>query len=253
MTWLSANWPLVVEYTIRHLALAVPATLVSVLVAVPLGLLAQRRPRLGGPLLTVAGLLYTLPSLPLLVVIPAIVGTQLRSPATMIIALAVYGTALLVRSAADAFGSVPRHVRQAAIATGMTPGRTFWGVDLPLALPVLIPGIRVMTVSTVSLVTIGALVGIHGLGSLLTDGFQRGILAEVVTGVLGTVLLALLLDGLWWLIGRLATPWLRTQRTQRTERLAGAGHAATGRLAVDPGAEQVAPGAEPAHGETGRP
>lgn len=213
MTWLGANWSLVLEHAGRHLALAVPAVLLSVLVAVPLGLLAQRRPRIGGPLLTLGSLLYTLPALPLLVVVPVVVGTPLRSPATMIVALTIYGTALLVRSAADAFGSVPDHVRRAAVATGMTPARTFWAVDLPLAMPVLIPGVRVMTVSTVSLVTIGALVGIHGLGSLLTDGFQRGIVAEVVVGVVGTVLLALLLDGLWWLAGRIATPWLRAGRT----------------------------------------
>ena len=209
MSWLAGNWPQVLDLTVAHLALAVPAILLSVLLAVPLGLLAQRRPRLGGPLLVAAGLLYTIPALPLLIVVPALIGTPLRSSATMITALTVYGTALLVRTAADAFASVDADVRRSAVAVGRTPAGIFWGVDLPLALPVLIPGIRVMTVSTVSLVTIGALIGVHGLGSLLTDGFQRGIIASVLTGIIATVVLALVLDALLVLGGRVLLPWTR--------------------------------------------
>ena len=217
MSWLAGNWPQVLDLTVAHLALAVPASLGSVLLAVPLGLLAQRRPRLGGPLLVAAGLLYTIPALPLLIVVPALIGTPLRSSATMITALTVYGTALLVRTAADAFASVDADVRRSAVAVGRTPAGIFWGVDLPLALPVLIPGIRVMTVSTVSLVTIGALIGVHGLGSLLTDGFQRGITAEVLVGVVATVVLALVLDALWQLVGHLLTPWRRAPRHRRRD------------------------------------
>jgi osmoprotectant transport system permease protein len=87
----------------------------------------------------------------------------------------------------------------------------FWRVDLPLALPVILAGVRVVTVSTISLATIGALVGIAGLGSLLTDGFQRGITSEVVVGILVTAILALALDGLLLLTGRILAPWRRAR------------------------------------------
>ncbi|WP_296140608.1 ABC transporter permease [uncultured Tessaracoccus sp.] len=212
MSWLLANWPRVLELTAQHLLLCLPAVVASVLVAVPIGRLAYRRPRVGEPLLEAATLLYAIPALPLLILIPALVGTPLRSPATMVIALTVYGVALLVRTAADAFASVDPRVRDAAVAIGNSPRSVFWRVDLPLATPVLLSGIRVVTVSTIGLVTIGALVGIPSLGSLLTDGFQRGITAEVATGVVATMLLALVLDLLLLGTERLLTPWAHARR-----------------------------------------
>ncbi len=157
MTWLTANWPQVIELALYHLMLSVPAILASVLIAVPAGRLAYRRPGIGGPLLSAASLLYAVPALPLLIIIPAVLGIPLRSAATMIIALTVYGVALLVRTAADAFTSVSPHVQDAAIAIGSSPHSVFWRVDLPLAVPVLLSGVRVTTVSTIGLVTIGAL------------------------------------------------------------------------------------------------
>lgn len=213
MKWLINNWEHVLDLLIQHLALSIPAVLIAVLVAVPIGRLAFKRPRIGEPILSASTLLYAIPSLPLLVIIPAVLGLSPRSPWVMVIALSLYGVALLVRSAADGFASVDRTVRQGAIAVGHSPMSVFWRVDLPLSLPVLIPGIRVVTVSTISLVTIGALIGVPSLGSLLTDGFQRGILASVLTGILATMALALTLDLLLQLIERLLTPWTRAVRT----------------------------------------
>ena len=213
MKWLINNWEHVLDLLIQHLALSIPAVLIAVLVAVPIGRLAFKRPRIGEPILSASTLLYAIPSLPLLVIIPAVLGLSPRSPWVMVIALSLYGVALLVRSAADGFASVDRTVRQGAIAVGHSPMSVFWRVDLPLSLPVLIPGIRVVTVSTISLVTIGALIGVPSLGSLLTDGFQRGILASVLTGILTTMALALTLDLLLQLIERLLTPWTRAVRT----------------------------------------
>ncbi|CAI9409657.1 MULTISPECIES: ABC transporter permease [Aestuariimicrobium] len=207
MNWLRLNWTQVVDLTVDHLLLSVPAIVISVLVAVPIGRLAHRRPRWGSPLLGAASLMYAIPALPLLIIIPAVFGTPLRSSATMVIALSIYGVALLVRTAADAFASVDTHTRDAAVAIGCSPRSLLWRVDLPMALPVLLSGIRVVTVSTIGLVTIGALIGVSSLGNLLTDGFQRGIAGEVLTGVVVTVLLALVLDGLLLLAGRLLTPW----------------------------------------------
>lgn len=210
MTWLSTGWPQVLELTANHLALSIPAIMLSLVVAVPLGRLARRWPRLGGALLAAASLLYTIPALPLLVTLPALVGLPLRSPATMILALSAYGIALLVRTSTDAFAAVDPAVRSSATAVGYSASAQFWRVELPLALPVLVAGIRVVAVSTVGLTTIGALVGIPSLGTLLTDGFQRGIGAEVATGVAMTVLIALLLDAACTLAGRVLTPWTRT-------------------------------------------
>lgn len=212
MSWLSSNWQMVCDYTLAHLALAVPAVLFSVLVAVPIGRLAHRHPWWGKPILSAASLLYAVPALPLLVIIPALAGTRLRSNGTMIIALTVYGVALLVRTAADAFAAVDRRTHEAAIAVGNSPRSVFWRVDLPLAAPVLLAGVRVVTVSTIGLASIGALVGIPSLGSLLTDGLQRRLTLEICTGVFATVLLAVLLDALLVLGGRLALPWTRKAR-----------------------------------------
>lgn len=214
MTWLDLNRDLVLDLLGRHVRLAVPAVLISVVVAIALGRLAWRWPRVGTVVLGISGLLYSIPALPLLIVIPVLLSVPLRSETNLIVALAVYGTALLAGTAADAFRSVDERVREAAEAMGYSRTGLFWRVDLPLALPVLVSGIRVVTVSTVSLVTIGALVGISSLGSLLTDGFQRNIREEVATGVIGTMLLAIVLDLAIVAIGAALTPW-QQRRTKK--------------------------------------
>lgn len=209
MSWPLANGQLILAAAVDHLLLSLPAILLSIVIAVPIGRLAFRAPRLGGPLLGVSSLAYAIPALPLLILIPALIGTPLRSWQTMVVALTVYGVALMVRTSCDAFAAVDPQLRDAAVAIGHSPRSVFWRVELPLAVPVLISGIRVVAVSTISLVTIGALIGVRSLGSLLTDGFQRGIAAEIWSGVIATVVLALLLDALILLLGRMLTPWTR--------------------------------------------
>ncbi|MGW9111735.1 ABC transporter permease [Microbacterium sp. NPDC055683] len=209
MTWLSRAWPHVLELLASHALLTAPAVVLSIVIAVPIGLLAHRRPALGSVVLGGATLMYAIPSLPLVIMIPAIFGTPLRSGATVVIALVFYGVALLVRSAADAFAAVDDDTRRAAVAIGFAGPSVFWKVDLLRAVPLLVAGVRVVSVSTVGLVTIGALIGVPGLGTLFTDGFQRGILAEVVTGMVATVALALFLDGVWVALGWVAAPWHR--------------------------------------------
>ena len=207
MRWLEQNWMWAIELGMQHILLSVPAILLSIVVAVPIGRLAYRKPMFGRPLLSVATLLYAIPALPMLIIIPVMFGIPTRSPYTMVIALTFYGVALLVRTVADAFAAVDQQVRESAQAIGYSPQSMFWRIDLPLAFPVLLSGIRVITVSTISLVTIGALIGVPSLGSLLTDGFQRGIVAEVATGIISTVILALVFDGLLLLLGKAITPW----------------------------------------------
>lgn len=212
MTWLSQNLHIVGDLLVDHLLLSIPPILLALVLSVPLGRLAAGNPRLRSPLLTGTGLLYAIPSLPLFIIIPAITGFALRSPATMITALTLYGCALMVRGAADAFASVPEDVRLAAAATGHSRWELFWRVELPLATPVLLAALRVVTVSTVSLVTVGAVIGISSLGTLFTDGFQRGIDASIITGIVLTVAVAFALDASCVLLGRLAMPWQRAVR-----------------------------------------
>ena len=207
MTWLTNNWTSILDYGWDHLLIALPAILLSILIAVPIGYLASRAPRFGEVLVSATTLTYAIPALPLLIIIPVIFSLPLRSNANMIIALTVYGVALLVRSAADAFGSVDEEPKLAATAMGYSRLRLFTGVELPLATPVIVEGVRVVTVSTISLVTIGALIGVPSLGSLLTDGFQRNISVMIAAGILATMVLALALDALVQLAGRLLAPW----------------------------------------------
>lgn len=215
MNWWLNNWQQVAHLAVAHLALSLPAIALSLVIAVPIGRLAFVRPAVGGPFLGIASLAYAIPALPLLIIVPAVLGVPLRSWQTMVTALTVYGVALLVRSAADAFASVDEHTRTAAVALGHSRSALFWKVDLPLATPVIISGLRVVVVSTVSLVTIGALIGVPSLGSLLTDGFQRGIAGEVWAGVIATVLVALVLDAVVILLGKLLSPWAQLARGQR--------------------------------------
>jgi len=213
MTWLSHSWGLIGDLLMVPLSIVIPPIFIAILIAVPIGRLAFLYPRAGGPVLSAATLLYAIPALPILVIIPAIFGTSLRSSATLIIALTAYGIALLVRSASDGFASVDPAVRQAALAIGYSKRQMLWKVDLPLALPVIFSGIRVITVSTVGLATIGALVGISSLGTLFTDGFQRNIPAAVIAGLVLTITVALTLDVIVQALGRALTPWTRTART----------------------------------------
>ncbi|RPE75311.1 MULTISPECIES: ABC transporter permease [unclassified Frondihabitans] len=209
MKWVLENLPYLADSAWAHLQLSIPPIILSFVLSVPLGWLANRYRLFRGPLLTVAGLLYAIPSLPLLIVLSVVVGLGLRSPVNVVIALTLYGMALMVRSTADALDAVEPDVRQSATAMGFSGLGRFFSVDFPLAGPVLLAGMRVVVVSTVSLVTVGGVLGINGLGLLFTDGLQRGIIAEIVAGIVLTVALALILDGLLVLLGRLLMPWSR--------------------------------------------
>lgn len=209
MNWVAGNIGVMTTLFVAHLRLALPAIVLAVVVAIPLGWAAHRHRKLRGPLLTGVGLLYAIPSLALFIILPSLLGFGIRSDANIIIVLALYGVAVLVRSCADAFDSVPESVRQAADACGYSTWKRFWSVDLPLAVPVTLAGVRVVVVSTISLVTVGSVIGVRSLGTLFTDGFQRGVVPEVVAGLVLTVALALVMDGICVLIGRALTPWTR--------------------------------------------
>lgn len=219
MNWLTQNFALLGELTLQHLALALPAILAASLISVPIGWWANRSKRFGDTLLTALSLLYAIPSLPMLIIIPVIIGIALRSNTNMVIVLALYGIAVLVRQVADAFASLPVSVLEAADSLGYPALRRFFEVELPLALPAILAGVRVVVVSTVSLVTVGAFIGVRSLGTLFTDGFQRGLISEVLSGLVATVLVALSLDALLVLLGWVTTPWTRSQeRLEQTRK-----------------------------------
>ncbi|GAA4381917.1 ABC transporter permease [Agromyces bauzanensis] len=209
MNWIWSNLDRVGELMLVHLALSVPAIILSFVVSVPIGWLAHRYRWASGVLLSLCALLYAIPSLALLIALPVFTGQRATSPVNLVVALTLYGIAVIVRTAADAFDAVERDVLQSATAVGYSTAGRFWGVHLPLAGPVLLSGLRVVIVSTVSLATVGAVTGVQSLGSLFTDGLQRGIQAEIIAGILATIVLAVVLDGLTVAVGRMVMPWSR--------------------------------------------
>lgn len=211
MTWLLGNWDLVLRLTAEHLRLSIPPILIGFALSLPLGWLAHRFRLTRGLLLTLTGLLYTIPSLALFMILPPILGVSALSELNVLIALTIYAIAIMARAIADALNSVEPDVRLSATAVGFGAWRRFWRVEFPLAGPVVLAGVRVAAVSTVSLVTVGILVGVQSLGYLFTNGYQRRIMAEILTGVIAVVVVALLIDLLLVLLGRVLMPWNRAR------------------------------------------
>lgn len=205
-------WSTLLDLTLRHLYLAVVPLVCGLLIALPLGWAAARYRWAGPTIVAGTGLLYTIPSLALFVLLPLVTGARILDDSNVLIALTVYTVALLTRTVADGFASVPSVTRQAATALGYGELRRTLVVDLPLAVPVLTAGLRVAAVSNVSMVSVAALIGVSQLGSLFTLGFNRNTLDPIVVGVLASVVLALTLDLAIALGSRLLTPWLRAAR-----------------------------------------
>ncbi len=196
-----------------HTWLSVLPVLLGLLVALPIGWLARRYRWAYPPVVSVTGLLYTIPSLALFVLMPTMLGTRILDPVNVVAALTVYTVALLVRVVADGLAAVPDDVLQAANAMGFTRLQRLRTVELPLAVPVIAAGLRVATVANVSLVAIAATIGIPQLGQLFITGFQLSVTGPyyppIVLGIVLCVALALLLDRLIVLGARLVTPWQR--------------------------------------------
>ena len=207
MTWVVNNLDLIWELTLEHLRLSFPPIIAGFVISIPLGWFAYRFKLTRGLLLTVAGLLYTIPSLALFVILPPILGTTLLSEINVTVALTIYAVAIMSRSVSDALLSVDPAIRQSATAVGYGAWRRFWAVEFPLAGPVILAGVRVAAVSTISLVTVGVLIGVESLGYLFTNGFERRIVPEILSGVLMVVIVALVIDRLLVLLGRALMPW----------------------------------------------
>ena len=191
------------------LYIALVAVLLGLLVALALGVLAVRVPRAYEPILAVTTILYAVPSL---AVFGFLVGVTGLTDNTVILPLGAYGLAILFRSVTDGLTSVAEEVRISATAMGYGPLRRLVSVELPAAVPVIVGGLRVATVASISLMTVGALIGIGGLGQLFTAGENTDFVTEIGAGIVIVALVALVLDGLLLLAGRLLTPWARTSR-----------------------------------------
>ena len=200
-----------VEYVLdllwQHVWLSVLPVIIGLIIALPIGYAAKRFPWSYTPVVAVTGLLYTIPSLALFVVIPGIIGTRILDPINVVIPLTIYTVALMVRVIADGLRSVDETVLQAASAMGYTPFQRLVKVELPIALPVIGAGLRVAVVANVGMVAVAATIGVAQLGTLFTYGKDLFYYAPIVVGLVLSVLLALLLDQLIVLIVRLLTPW----------------------------------------------
>ncbi|MFC8410389.1 ABC transporter permease [Arthrobacter sp. NPDC057259] len=228
MEWFLANSGTVFTLAGQHLVLAVVPMVLGLLIAIPLAQLARRSSTLRAVVLTASSLLYTIPSLALFIILPTVIGTRILDPLNVIVALTIYAVALLVRAALDAFDSVDDDLQQAAVAMGFKPLARFLQIDLPLSLPVMFAGLRVVSVSNISLVSVAALLGIGNLGMLFTAGLQRDFVTEVMVGIIAILILALVMDALLVLLERLLTPWARAARAKPD----GPGRAARGSAAT---------------------
>ncbi|HWM33469.1 MAG TPA: ABC transporter permease subunit [Pseudolysinimonas sp.] len=209
MVWLWNNLGLVLGLAAEHARLSAIPILVGFAASIPLGWVASRFAWLRGLLLTVFGIVFTIPSLALFVVMPLLLGTRILDDLNVIVALSLYAIAMMLRGAIDGFGSVSPDVLQSATAVGFAAASRFWTVQLPLAGPVLLANLRVVSVSTVSLLSVAALIGKGGLGYLFTNGYQRAFPEEIVIGIVFTLLIAAVFDIVLVLLGRLLLPWSR--------------------------------------------
>jgi osmoprotectant transport system permease protein len=210
--WIGSNQELIWGRVLEHLALTAPPIVIGLVLSIPLGYAASRSKVARSILLSVGGILYTIPSIALLVLVPVVLGLAILNPLNLVFALSIYAVAIMVRSAADAFASVPQEVLASATAIGFSRRQRFFAVELPLAVPVLLAGIRVVSVSTVSLASVGALIGIDQLGSFFTDAFQRSFPTEAIVGLVCILLLAAVYDVVLARVGRAITPWNRRQK-----------------------------------------
>jgi osmoprotectant transport system permease protein len=208
---LPAAWML----TVIHLRLSLLPVLAGLAIALPLGVLVWRRQVLRRLTTLTASVVFTIPSLALFVVLPLIIPTRILDEANVIVALTLYTTALLVRGVFEALDAVPSHVRDAASALGYRPIMRLLKVELPLSIPVLIAELRVVVVTNISMVSVGAVIGIGGLGTWFTEGYQANKSDQIIAGIIAILILAFIIDVLILLAGWLATPWARAMRPGR--------------------------------------
>jgi osmoprotectant transport system permease protein len=211
--WVADNAERIWELTVEHVWFTVGAVGIGLVISVALALLVRRSPRLYGPVLGITGMLYAIPSLALFALLVPITG--LTSVLTVQIALVSYTLLILTRNIVEGLRGVPPDALEAASGMGYTPTQRLVRIELPLALPVIVAGLRIATVTTVGLVTLAALLGLGGLGYLIiTIGTNRGSfgITATLTGIVLAVGLAVLADLALLAVQRALTPWARRRR-----------------------------------------
>jgi len=211
LTHLDTAW----ELTVIHLWLSLLPLVLGLVIAVPVGALVHRTAALRRMTTVVASIIFTIPSLALFVVLPLIIPTTILAPANVIVALTLYTVALLVRAVPEALDAVPAAVLDAATAVGYRPFTRVLKVELPLAIPVLVANLRVVAVTNISMVSVGSVIGIGGLGTWFTDGYQSNKSDQIIAGIIAIFVLALVIDTAIMLAGKAATPWTRTGTRRR--------------------------------------
>jgi osmoprotectant transport system permease protein len=194
----------------KHVELTGQSVIFALIVALPLAVVAYWIRPLTGPILALSGILYTIPSLALLALVAPLVGTT--TDTSILIALVLYALLVLIRNSLAGLTQVPAEVKDAAAGMGYGKFGRLWRIELPLALPAIMTGLRLATVSTVALVTIGGIIGRGGLGDMILGGFRNNFYkAEIMSASILTVALALVLDLILAGVGRLLTPWTKAR------------------------------------------
>jgi osmoprotectant transport system permease protein len=208
--WCPAYWhdyrPELTDATVQHIWLTLVSVALGFAMAFPLGLIARRYARVESLIVGATTIIYTIPSLALFSLL--LPWTDL-TPKTVIIGLALYSLTILVRNVIAGLRSVPDEVREAALGTGYGPTRLLFTIELPLALPVIMAGLRVAVVSTVALTTVGAIVAYGGLGNMLLEGFRQDFKAQIFAASVLCVALALVFDAILVVVQWGLTPWTR--------------------------------------------
>jgi osmoprotectant transport system permease protein len=204
VSFLADNRGEVIRLTLEHLLMSAMAIGIALVIAVPLGIWIHGRTRHIGVVLAFAGVLYTLPSLALLTILVPLVGLGV---VPTVLGLVLYAQLMLVRAVVNGLDSVPEDVRDAAIGMGIERREILLKVDLPLALPVILGGVRIAAVTVIGIATIGAVIDAGGLGELILQGIQRGQTDRVVIGALAVTALALAADYALVRLERVARPW----------------------------------------------
>ena len=206
--WIATHLDDIAQRLVEHLWLTFLAVSIGFVISFALALLVLRYRRAYAPVTAVAGTLYTIPSLALFSLLIPFTGISVL---TAEIALVSYTILILVRNIVAGLDGVPPEIREAAEAMGYTRVQRLWRVELPLAIPVIVAGLRIATVTTIGLVTVAALIGQGGLGKLIDQGLRQFFPTRVIVGAVLSVLVAVVADALFVALQRLLTPWARAR------------------------------------------
>jgi len=211
--WLVENAGLVVEYGLAHIWLTLLPTAIGVCCSLALGYVASTYKRSYGIIVGGTSLFYTIPSLAVFILLPAILGIRILNPLNVVIALTIYTIALMTRVVADSLNSVSTRVIDAASGIGLSNFQILYKVKLPIAIPSIISGLRVVIVSNISIVTMAAIVGIVQLGTFFTMGFTRRLFIPIIVGLIVCTIMSFAADRALLAISRLLTPWEQSRKS----------------------------------------